>query len=106
MHLHPEVTHWVVLDDLDLCWDDDSIEMPDVMAAHFVQTDGDVGMTAQDAEEALRILAEPCKGPLPLPRRRGEVLDTPGTSDIVTLVDVASEAEQLIASAIAKCTVE
>merc|ERR1711964_960514 len=69
LHDHPEVTHWVVLDDLDLCWDDDSVEPPEVMLEHFVQTDGDTGMTAQDAERALQILETPCKQELPKPRK-------------------------------------
>ena len=77
MQLHPEVTHWVVLDDLDLTWDDSSVETPEVMAARFVQTDPDQGMTAQDAERALSILAEPFKLALPRPRRESEVLETP-----------------------------
>ena len=83
LHQHPEVTHWVVLDDLDLTWDDDSVETPPVMRAHFVQTDPDQGMTAQDAERCLEILAEPCKLPLPRPRREGEVLLTPTTEALV-----------------------
>ena len=77
MQLHPEVTHWVVLDDLDLTWDDSSVETPEVMAARFVQTDPDQGMTAQDAGRALSILAEPFKLALPRPRRESEVLKAP-----------------------------
>ena len=74
---HPEVTHWVVLDDLDLTWDDSSAETPAVMAARFVQTDPDQGMTAQDAERALEILTQPCTLPLPRPRRAAEAEEPP-----------------------------
>lgn len=83
LHAHPEVTHWVVLDDLDLTWDDDSVDTPEVLQAHFVQTDPDLGMTADDFKQAMQILEEPCKMELPPSRRRGEVLDTPGTTDMV-----------------------
>ena len=77
LQLHPEVTHWVVLDDLDLTWDDSSAETPAVMAARFVQTDPDQGMTAQDAERALEILTQPCTLPLPRPRMAAEVEEPP-----------------------------
>ena len=80
---HPEVTHWVVLDDLDLTWDDSSAETPAVMAARFVQTDPDQGMTAQDAERALEILAQPCTLPLPPPRRAGEAEEPPSVDPLV-----------------------
>ena len=83
LHRHPEVTHWVVLDDLDLTWDDDSVTTPSVMLDHFVQTDPDQGMTAEDAARALAILAEPCKGPLPPARKEGEVLTTPPSEPVV-----------------------
>ncbi len=72
-----------MIDDLDLCWDDDSVDTPEVMMAQFVMTDGDQGMTAEDAARALRILDEPPKLPLPLPRREGEVLVTPATDVLV-----------------------
>jgi hypothetical protein len=80
---HPEVTHWVVLDDLDLTWDDSSAETPAVMAARFVQTDPDQGMTAQDAERALQILAQPCTLPLPPPRRAGEAEEPPSVDALL-----------------------
>ena len=80
---HPEVTRWVVLDDLDLTWDDSSAETPAVMAARFVQTDPDQGMTAQDAERALQILAQPCTLPLPPPRRAGEAEEPPSVDPLV-----------------------
>ena len=83
MQRHPEVTRWVVLDDLDLTWDDSSAETPAVMAARFVQTDPDQGMTAQDAERALEILAQPCTLPLPPPRRAGEAEEPPSVDPLV-----------------------
>lgn len=100
LHAHPEVTHWVVLDDLDLTWDDDSVDTPDVLLAHFVQTDPDAGMTAEDAKLAMQILEEPCKMELPRPRKAGEVLDTPGTTDMVmetVMEDAPSTPEQAAA---------
>lgn len=83
LHAHPEVTHWVVLDDLDLTWDDDSVDTPEVLQAHFVMTDPDTGMTAEDAKRAMQILEEPCRLELPPSRMAGEVPDTPGTNQIV-----------------------
>ncbi|MCM1065614.1 MAG: HAD domain-containing protein [Eubacterium sp.] len=47
---HPDVTGWVVLDDLDL--HNDRVE------AHQVRTDQTVGLTWEDAAEAERILME------------------------------------------------
>ena len=47
---HPEVTAWCIIDD-------DS-DMLDSQSLNFVQTDGMVGMTAEDAEKVIKILGE------------------------------------------------
>ena len=47
---HPEVTAWCIIDD-----DND---MLDNQSLNFVQTDGMVGMTAEDAEKVIKILGE------------------------------------------------
>mmetsp|Transcript_152859 Transcript_152859/g.488396 ORF Transcript_152859/g.488396 Transcript_152859/m.488396 type:complete len:686 (-) Transcript_152859:198-2255(-) len=56
---HPEVAHWVAIDDMDLeirnsvhAWS---------MRGHFVRTDCDIGLTAALAEQAMAMLqASPC----------------------------------------------
>lgn len=75
------MTHWVVLDDLDTTWDDDSVETPALMLRHFVETDATQGMSAENAARALEILQTPCEGPLPKPRMYDEVLDTPSSPE-------------------------
>lgn len=47
---HPEVTAWCIIDD-------DS-DMLDNQSLNFVQTDGMIGMTAEDAEKVIKILGE------------------------------------------------
>ena len=56
LHRHPEATHFVVLDDVDLCYDDPTTTMPECISAHFVQTDEHKGLQKADAQRALACL--------------------------------------------------
>ena len=59
LHRHPEATHFVVLDDVDLCYDDPTTTMPECISAHFVQTDEHKGLQKADAQRALACLEIP-----------------------------------------------
>jgi hypothetical protein len=59
LHRHPEATHFVVLDDVDLCYEDPTTTMPECISAHFVRTDEHKGLQADDAQRALACLEIP-----------------------------------------------
>lgn len=50
LNLHPEVTHWCILDD-------DSDMLPDQLL-NFVKTDGMIGLTQRDADKVIEILGK------------------------------------------------
>merc|ERR1712048_345544 len=57
---HPEVTAWVVVDDLDFSWAD-SVRVPGtpLMKCRSVQTDAKRCLTEEDAAEAVQIILNP-----------------------------------------------
>ena len=59
LHRHPETTHFVVLDDVDLCYEDPAVTMPECISAHFVLTDEHKGLQVDDARRALACLEIP-----------------------------------------------
>jgi len=53
LNQHPEVTHFIVLDDVALNFEDPEAAVADVIAARFVQTDETKGLQTQDVAAAL-----------------------------------------------------
>ena len=122
LHRHPEATHFVVLDDVDLCYDDPTTTMPECISAHFVQTDEHKGLQKADAQRALACLEIPIDRAKLVPARLLEeaeaaaaeaasfdalqVLSTPATphafdahaaaaAEVPTLVPLTPEEQQL-----------
>ena len=56
LHRHEEVTHFVVLDDVDLCYEDPSVVVPDCVLQHCLYTDEARGLLPKDGEAALAML--------------------------------------------------
>ena len=59
LHKHPEVTHFVVLDDVELNFEDPSATVPTCIASHSVQTDETKGLQTKDVAPALACLERP-----------------------------------------------
>lgn len=59
LHKHPEVTHFVVLDDVELNFEDPSSAVPTCIASHSVQTDEAKGLENKDIAPALACLEHP-----------------------------------------------
>jgi hypothetical protein len=59
LHSHPEVTHFVVLDDVELNFEDPDTPVPACVAAHSVQTDERHGLQPKDSQAALARLEIP-----------------------------------------------
>mmetsp|Transcript_12908 Transcript_12908/g.35038 ORF Transcript_12908/g.35038 Transcript_12908/m.35038 type:complete len:662 (+) Transcript_12908:83-2068(+) len=72
---HPEVAHWVAIDDMDL--EIRNSVHARRMRGHFVRTDCDIGLTAALAEQAMAMLqASPCNTRVP----GGSFVPTPATA--------------------------
>jgi len=59
LHRHPEVTHFVALDDVDLCYEDPAATMPTCIAPRFILTDEARGLQSRDVSAALAALQIP-----------------------------------------------
>ena len=59
LHRHPEATHFVVLDDVDLCYDDPTASCPECISVHLIQTDETKGLQPDDARRARACLEIP-----------------------------------------------
>jgi hypothetical protein len=53
LHQHPEVTHFVVLDDIALNFEDPDATVPECIASRFLQVDESTGLQPTDAASAL-----------------------------------------------------
>lgn len=79
---HPEVEHWVAIDDMDLA----SVQSSHVklMQAHFVKTNSNTGLSTQlHVEKARRLLQNP-RGSIPAPPSVLERSRGPAAPDVVT----------------------
>eukprot|EP00966_Prymnesium_polylepis_P214423 4965737-Prymnesium_polylepis.1 len=56
LHRHADVTHFVVLDDVDLCYEDPSVTVPDCVLERTLYVDPDTGLLAKDIGLALAML--------------------------------------------------
>lgn len=56
LHRHPEVAHFVVLDDVPLNFEDPESAVPACISEHFVQTDERIGLQDEDVGRALACL--------------------------------------------------